>query len=854
MFLFRRREFESDLEEEMRFHLEMKARDAGPDAARRQFGNATLLSEQSREAWGWASLDAWLGDLKYATRMLGKNSGFTAVAVLTMALGIGVNTVMFSVVYAVLLRSLPYPDASRLIRAARPDAKADSVNMPELAFWKEHSTSVSSMAGYRDPWPHGLNLGDRTETVQTMEVSTDFLRTLQVAPQIGREFQPEDTRPKAPRAVMLSDRLWRQTFGGDHGIAGRVVTIDGVAYTVVGVLPAGFWFENAPDALLPLRFTGTIGDLGSNTQSVARLKPGVSLARARAEFAALSESYRRTRPAQENNPPLTAQSYQEWLRGDVRSTLWLLFGASALLLLIACTNLAGLLLARLAARQKEVAMRMALGSGAGRVLRQFLTENLLLSVLGGAVGLAAAAWLLDGFVRLAPFKLPSAERIHLDWTVLAFTGGIVIGTTLLFSLAPFVNAWRLNVYETLKTSGRSGAGGRTCTRSLLVVGETALSVALVLAAALMIQSLYRLHRQRLGFDPRGVVTFRTPLSPQQRRNPAELRAFNQDLLERLQMLPGVRAAAAVSLLPLTSQGNFPVEHAGHPDHDFGGMEIRHVTPGYFEAVRTPIVLGRGFDARDAEDAPPVILVNETVARAWWSQASPLGDRVVIGRFRGKDLSSDTHETPREVIGVVADTKTVELKAAPRPTVYVPLAQTSWYDGSMNWVVRGNVTATALDRTVAAASPAVRMDRLRSMEEIVASTTTDSRFYAWLFGAFAGFALALTAVGVYGLLAFSVARRTNEIGTRMALGASRGSVLAMILKQGIALTFAGLLLGLAGAVGLARSLAKLLFGVRPLDPVSFAAVAGVLLCVGLVASYLPARRATRVDPMEALRNE
>ncbi|HUK14799.1 MAG TPA: ABC transporter permease [Bryobacteraceae bacterium] len=682
-FLFRRRQFENDLEEEMRFHLDMKTREIGRDAARPQFGNAALLREDSRAAWGWAAVESCFADCKYAARGLRKNPGFAAAAVLTMALGIGANAVIFSLVDAVLLRPLPYPQPGRLAHAVRTATQAGYVTMPELAFWKEHNTSFAALAGYRGASPGGLVLGERTVWVDAMPVTADFLSTLGVAPALGREFRPEETRANGPRAIILSNGLWRREFAADSAVLGRVVTFDNAGYTVVGVLPPGFWASGTPDALVALRFTGSGSDMGMNTEMIARLKPSVSFGKARAEMAALSEGFRRAHSGEEEYQPLTIEPYRHWLTGAVRPTLLLLFGATGLLLLIACTNLAGLLLARLAARQKEIAMRLALGSGAGRLLRQFVAENLLLSALGGRAGLAAAYWLLDGFVALVPFRLPASSPIRLDLPVLVFALAIVGGTSVLFSLAPFVNARRLRVHETLKSSGRwSGAGGAGgLGRSLLAVGETALSVTLLISAALLIHSLYRLHQERLGFDPHGVMTFATPSTALDRRHPETLRAFNAALLERLRATPGVRSVAAVSVLPLTNQGNYPVEHAGHPDQDIGGMEIRHVTPEYFATMRTAIVLGRPFDARDSETATPVILVNETVARRWWGQGNPLGDRVVVGRFRGKDLNPDSTEKPREVVGVVGDTKSVELKAAPRPTVYLPMAQTPSYDGT-----------------------------------------------------------------------------------------------------------------------------------------------------------------------------
>jgi putative ABC transport system permease protein len=796
-------------------------------------------------------------DLRYAWRMLRKSPGFAVVGVLSLALGIGPNATIYSVIHAVLLRSLPYPEPERLLRVEQPRTQG-AVTMAELAFWKEHSVSFLSAAGHRGTSDRMLVSGDRTEWIQTMPVTTDFFRTLGVMPALGRELQPEETRSGGPLAIVLSHALWQRVFGADPKAAGRVVTIDNANYTVVGVLPPGFWFPEPADAYVPLQFSGSAMDTGTNTEMIARLKPGVDLAQARAEMAMLSESFRSAgTDLDEFYPGLTVARYQDWLVGDVRMNLLLLFGAVGLLLLIACFNLAGLLLARLVARQKEIAIRLALGGSGSRLLRQFLIENTLLTTVGGLAGLGGAHAVLGTLVAWIPFNLPGSAPIQVDAPVLGFTLAIVLATGVAFSLAPALTAPRLELHKVLKTGGQGGETTvRQRTRGLLVIGEVALSVTLLFGAGLLMQSLYQIHSERLGFDPHGVMTFRTPATAQQRTNVVALRAFDAALLQRLGAAPGVRGVAAVSMLPLTGQSNFPTERDGHPDQSIGGMEIRMVTPAYFETMGTPIVLGRSFNSGDIAAAPHVILVSETVAHTWWGEASPLGDRVTVGRYHGRDVGG-ANEEPREVVGVVADTKSVYLKAPPRPTVYLPIAQTPWYDYGMNWVVRGNFSTGFADRVrqvTAEIDPRHRVDRVRSMDEIVASTTADSRFNALLFGAFAGLALVLAAIGVYGLLAFSVARRTKELGTRMALGASRNAVLKLVLRQGMALVVIGLVFGLAGAIAVARSLKTLLFGVHANDPVSLIGVAALMLCVGFLASYLPARRATKVDPMVALRDE
>ena len=697
-----------------------------------------------------------------------------------------------------------------------------------------------------------------------MTVTADFLRTLGIHPVLGREFDSGETHPGGPQAVIISDSLWRRSFGADPGILGRSVALDDTSYTVVGVLPHNFWFPQAADVLAPLRPTGSLSDMGTNTQVIARLKDGLSLRQAQAEMGTVTQSFRRAYPGKVTREyrGLTAIPYQDWLVGDVRVNLLLLFAATGLLLLIACSNLASLLLTRLAARRKELAVRLALGSSSRRLLRQFLIENVLLAALGALAGVFAAYGLLGGLVALIPFNLPASAPIRLDTTVLAFALAVALGTALLFTFVPFLSAARLNVHEALKSVGRTAGSGsaRQRTRDFLVAGEVALSATLLIAAGLLIQSLYRMHRERLGFTPQGLITFETPLARDRHRNAAGLWNFASTTLAHLQALPGIRSVAAINLLPLTGWSNLPTQRDGHPEQSIGGMEIRLVTPAYFEVMGIPVRRGRFFTATDTGASASVALVNETLARRWWPRGDAVGDRIVVGRFQGRDFP-EIKEPPREVVGIVADTKTSSLKDPPRPTVFISAAQASdgiaQGTGDLAWIVSADGStglAGELRRAIAEIDSSQRVRQLRTMDAIVASTTASSRFDAWLFGIFAGMALALAAIGVYGILSFSVAQRRQEIGTRMALGAARADVLRLVLKQGLAVTAFGLGFGLVGALFLTRWLSSLLYGVRPNDPFIFVTVSFLLLAAGVLASYIPARRATRIDPMVTLRYE
>lgn len=861
--LTRRGDVESELSDELRFHLDQQieeniARGMPPEEARyaalRTVGGIAQIEEQCRDERRVNHLETIAQDLKYALRALRKSPGFTAVAVLSLALGIGANTAVFSVVYAVLARALPYPDANRLVHISH-GPEQDGSSLAEGQFLSKNAhlfTAIASDGGTSD---QTLTVDGNVEWIKSMTATARFFDALGVAPLMGREFNDDETRAGGPRAVIISHALWLKAFGGDPSVIGKNATMAGVTFPVVGVLPPGFWFPEAPDVFVPFRYSGTVGDDGLNADTMARLKPGVSARQANDELAALSQAFHKANPDKTSELPLRAIGLHDWISGETRTTLLLLFGAVILLLVIASSNLASLLFARLSARQREVAVRLALGSSMGRLLRLFLTENAVIVAIGGVLGLLAAALSLDAFLHLFPFVLP-AQSIEINRQVLAFTFGVMLATSLVLSVAPLMTTSRVKVDAALRSGRISGGGFRQKTRTLLVTLEVALATTLMITSSLLIGSLYRLHQEKLGFVPQGLITFWTPPSGERRGSAEKLRQFESALRARILAVAGVHRVAAANVLPLTNQNNYPAQRAGHPEDSIGGMEIRYVTPDYFETLGIPIVRGRALSETDSPNSPLVLAINETVAKKWWNGASPLGDQIVLGMFRGRAITKHI-DPPREVVAVVGDTKSVRLKEPPRPTLYIPVAQADSVDGGMSWAVRANLTpdlTAQLKRAVADVDPRQRVTQVRTMEDIVAATMTDSRFDAWIFGAFAGVALLLTVIGEYGLLAFFVAQRTSEIGVRVALGASRMGIATLVMRQGLGLIVVGIAAGVGGAFALTKSFEQLLYGVKAKDPFSFIAAPVVLLIAGLLASYIPGRRALRIDPIQALRYE
>jgi len=801
-------------------------------------------------------------DLRFAARMLGKNPGFTGVAVLTLALGIGANTAIFSVVNAVLLRPLPYPGSERITRVgfqAKNDI-FDDVTVSQLEFFRDHAGPVfDSVAGFQGSSTLEVKQPDRIGWLSALRVSADFFRVLGIHPALGREFTRKETQRGSALSTILSDSAWRSTFGANPEIIGKPVKLNQDVYTVVGVLPGDFVFlEDPVDVFVPLQPSDSLGDRGLNTSTIARLKPGVNLAQAQTEMAVLFPVI----PDKNSNfLGLGVVNYQRLLTGDIRPSLLVLLGAIGLLLLIACVNVASLVLARTYSRTREISVRLALGAGRRRLACQLLTESFLMAILGASAGLLLAFWGLHALVSTVPWELHvPATAIRIDGRVFAFALGIAVLTSLVFGLASLWQTTRTNLISGIKgettLGSASGAHGRI--RSALVISEMAFSLMLLIGASFLAESLYRLHQERLGFDPSNVLKLSVAYPSEISASGERTRALQKQLLDRLRALAGVSSAALVNVVPLDGQGNMPAQLAGQNDaeHSIGAMEIRRISEGYFDTMRIPLLAGRGVQQGDVGGAPLVAVINQSLARRWWKGKSPLGDQVIIGEFMGRHLW-EPPPPPREIVGVVGDVKGRSISRPAPPTVYIPLVQAGGMDSAAEYVLRaarGLALGPALRQAVLEVNPELRITNLRAMSEVVSGSVAAQRFDALLMILFAAVALGLASVGIYGVLNLFVNQRTHEIGVRMALGAESGQVLRLVVRQGLLLALMGIATGISGGFALMRFLGGLLYGVSAKSVGPYAAGSLILVLVALCAIYIPARRAASVDPLAALRYE
>ncbi|HEX8501477.1 MAG TPA: ABC transporter permease [Pyrinomonadaceae bacterium] len=804
-------------------------------------------------------MKTFLQDARYGLRVLRKRPGFTAVALAVLALGVGANTAIFSVVNAVLLRPLPYPGSERVVAfdAVNPSkgVKESNMSAPDFEDWKAQARSFEALTIYTEG---GSNLtgGGEPERVNAAWVGTDFFRAMGVGAARGRALLPEDEATGAADVVVISHGLWQRRFGSDPGAVGRSVEMGGRSREVVGVMPPGFDFPRRAEVWGPLQLEAAKEARDNRSyQVLGRLREGGTLEAAQAELdtiaARLAESY----PVTNSGWGVDLDPLKEETVGEMRPALLLLLAGVALVLLIACANVANLLLARAAGRRREVALRLALGASRLRIVRQMLTESLLLAVAGGALGAGLSLWLTDLLVALAPANTPRLAEASVDANVLLFAAGATLLTGLAFGIVPALQASKADLGESLKEGGRGAAGGRSRVRSALVVSEVALSLLLLAGAGLLVKSFARLQAVNPGFDSGGVLTARVSLPGARYKEPAQKAEFYAALTERLNALPGVEAAGATTSLPLGGsnlsvwRGFIPEGRPATPEAS-EGASYAVVTPGYFRALRIPVRAGRDFDERDDANSPKVAVVNETLARKFFAGQDPVGRHIAI--WRDEDF-------PRRIVGVVGDTKPQSLDAEDAPQVYVPARQdAAWGGFSLAVRARGGDDPAAL-------APAVReavraLDRqlpvydVKTMGKVLGDSTAYRRVTVFLMAGFAAAALLLAGVGLYGVLSYTVAQRTREIGIRMALGARGRDVLGLVVRQGMLLTLAGLGLGLAGALLLTRLMEGLLYGVSAADPEVYALVALLLAAVALVACLVPARRATKVDPMVALRYE
>ena len=872
--LFRGSHAESELAREIASHLALLQEDferrglppeAARLAARRAYGGVAQAEELHREARTFPWIEQVIKDARYGVRTLLRAPAFSLVAVVTLALGIGANTAIFSVVNAVLLRPLAYRDADRLVVAlhygSAPVAVANYID------WRDQNRSFETMAA-AEYWSANLTGGDAPEHLLGLKVTQNLMPMLGIDPLLGRVFAAGEDRTGAEHEVVLSYRLWQRLFNGDTKVLGRPVTLNGEVYTVVGVMPAGFQFApfwaTRAEMWIPLAFGDRVHNRGGNSLRIfARLKQGVTLAQARAEMATITSRLERQYPG--TNREVVVEPLKEKVVGKVETPLLTLLGACGFVLLIACANVAHMLLARTSGRQKEIAVRTALGAGRARVMDQLLTENLLLAALGAAAGLLLASWGIQALVALSPAYIPRVDTIAIDLRVVLFLLGITAITAVIFGLVPAMNVASGNLSDALKEGGRSGGdgGSRNRLRGFLVGSEFALAFMLLIGAGLMIRSFFALQSVDPGFNPHHVLSMVVSVAGSSEAEPERRSVFYRQLLDRVRALPGVQSAGAINHLPLAGDlwgWSFEIEGRPKPRPGESPMAVYRVAmPGYFETMRLPVLRGRAIVATDDARAPGVAIVNERAAAAYWAGHDPLGKRI--------SFDADKRDPPTwlTVIGVVKNAKQEDWASEPYPEVYLAALQNKDFLGVgashtayITLVMRtagdpGDLTS-AVKRTVWGFDRNLPISQVVTMDGVVADATSQPHFEMLLFAMFAGVALILAAVGIYGVMNYAVSRRTREIGIRISLGASRAAVLRMVVRQGMMQALAGTAAGFVGALLLSKLMSRMLYGVRPTDPVTFAAVAMVLGVVALLASCVPARKATRIEPTVALRSE
>ncbi len=865
--LIHKNELDYELDEEMQFHLdrdiEQKVRSGmTPEAARyaalKSFGRVDQSKEECRDARGVTLVDNVLRDISYSVRILLKSYAFTFVVILTLALGIGANTAIFSFANGILLRPLPYPQSDRLAvideTAFKQGIDSMSVSYPNFLDWREQNTVFEGMGTYFGSNRFALSGAGEPIEIRGSRISHGLFEVLRVSPLLGRTFTVNEDRPEEDAVIILGHDLWQRNFGGIPEIIGQKVMISNRPRTVVGVMPKGFRFPEVAELWVPLALTPqTFTRTDHGLSAIARLKDGVSFAEAQTEMNNIAARIEEQNPVTNEGLGVKVTSLHESLSGDYRQALLILLGVVGCVLLVACVNVANLMLARATARQKEFALRAALGAGRWQIMRQLFVESLILATVGGALGFALSLWALHLLLTAIPIQLPFWMNFGIDLRVLGFTIAITVLTGLIFGAVPALQTSRVDLNDTLKEGGRGTVGARGRSRSLLVVSEIALSLVLLVGAGLMVQSFLRLRRVNIGLDAKNVLTATVILPQAKYRERDKRAAFFKQLVERVRGIPGVQAAAATATLPL-SGGNwgrsltvegFPVLSVGQ------APSIQHtvVTPDYFRTMGITLLAGRDFTDADAKDALEVTIIDERLAHEYWPNQSAIGKRVRFG-------PPEDNEPWHTIIGVVRAVRHQRVQEDTRKSVYLPhlqipvsglslVARTSSAPHELVGAIRREVTQLDSDLPVS---------EVATMEEVVAESIWQPRLYATLFAVFGGGALVLALIGIYGVMAFLVQTRTHEIGVRMALGATARDVFTLIVGRGMKLTAIGVLIGVAGAAALTRLMHSLLFNTSATDPITFILIPVMLSLAAFFACYIPARRAAKVDPLVALRYE
>ncbi len=825
-------------------------------------------------------MGSFISDLRHSIRLLIKTPGFSVIAIAALALGIGANTAIFSVVNTVLLQPLPYPEPDRIMRIQRVYKSGDigpSTSIPKFMAWKKNNQTFDAMAIYDFSGP-GLNLGsgDRPQQVKGIHVSDEYFRVFGVSPALGRTFLPQEDLPGGQRAAVISSTLWQSRFASDPSLVGKPIILGGDAYTVVGILPASFRPDPPADVFIPMQADPNSTNQGHYLLSAGRLKPGATMQAANANMKVAADRYRAgNKTFMDADESAGVVPLRDALVGDVRLPLLILVCAVSFVLLIACANVANLLLARAAARQREIAIRTAVGASRGRLVRQLLTESLMLGLISGLAGFVLGAWGVRALLALSPGNLPRINDAQhaasivtaLDWRVLAFTIGVSLLTGILFGLFPAVQISRMDVNSSLKeTSGRSGTGLRqNRVRSLLVISEMALAVILLTCAAFMIRTFLGLRSAQPGFEAHNVITMQTSMTGGKYDSTAKAENMLRQVVQRIEALPGVQSAAATVMLPIEGGIDLPFIIDGRPldkkSPFHGDEQWRFITSHYFSAFHIPLLRGRAFDDRDTGKSERVMIINQAFAKKYWPTGDPLGKTMTLG----KGLGPQFEEPARQIVGIVGNVREGGFSGADQAVMYVPEGQIT--DGltklansviPLSWAVRTAMDpsslSTAIQHEFLAVDGQLPVSKVRTMDQVISESSARQNFNTLLLTIFAGLALLLAAIGIYGLMSYTVEQRMQEFGIRMALGAATSDMLAMVVRQGMLLAGIGLLIGLGASYEISKLLTKVLAGIKVNDPVAYTAVAVTLITVALFATVIPGLRATKVDPLNALRYE